>query len=97
MEILELSMASRSSKEISSPLRSSSSMKVVIPLWRKMPFKWLVKPLRVSSPLKLKNTSYLYRRLKEEEEAPLLVQKAIVMWIYRQKGERKKDVMKLEM
>ncbi len=60
-----------------------SQLKVVIPLWRKMPFKWLVKPLRVSSPLKLKNTSYLYWRLKEEDEALLLVKKAIVIWIYR--------------
>jgi hypothetical protein len=39
----------------------------------------------------------LYWRLKEEEEAHLLVKKAIVIWIYSQRGERKKDVMKLEM
>ena len=37
--------------------------------------------MRVFSPLKLKNTSYLHSRVKEEEEFAFLVRKAIVIWI----------------
>ena len=47
----------------------------------KNPFKLLVKFMRVFSPLKLKNTSYLHCRVKEEEEYAFLVRKAIVIWI----------------
>ena len=80
MELLELLMALRSSVEISSPHGSSSSIKVWIPFSFKKPFKWLVKSMRVSSPLKLKNTSYMYWWVIEEEEAHLFVRKAIVKW-----------------
>ena len=77
-------------------------MKVLIPLRRKIPFKLLVKPFRVSSPLKLKNTSYLHRWVKEEEKACLLVRRAIVIWMYRglirsKRKWRKKEVTKLKM
>ena len=37
--------------------------------------------MRVFSPLKLKNISYLHSRVKEEEEFAFLVRKAIVIWI----------------
>ena len=37
--------------------------------------------MQVFSPLKLKNTSYLHGRVKEEEEYAFLVRKAIVIWI----------------
>ena len=58
------------------------------PLSHKNPSKLLIKPLRVSSPLKHKNTSYLQCWVKEEEE-PL--RKAIVI-----REGRKKYVMKLD-
>ena len=51
--------------------------------------------MRVSPPLKLKNTSYLYWWLMEEEEARLFVRKAIVKWYVREdlkgRGERNLD------
>ena len=58
--------------------------------------------MRVSSPLKLKNTSYLDRWVEDKEKARLLVRRAIVIWIYRRlrrsKGKRrKKEVTKLKM
>ena len=58
--------------------------------------------MHVSSPLKLKNTSYMHWWLKEEEDAPLLVRRVIAIWIYRQwrrseRKRRKKYVTKLEM
>nr|TKS18326.1 citrate-binding protein-like [Populus alba] len=55
MEILDCSIAWRSAGAISFPLSSSSSI-------------WLVKVLRVSWPLKFKNTS-CFQQLVEEEEA----------------------------
>ena len=58
------------------------------PLSHKNPSKLLIKPLRVSSPLKHRNTSYLQCWVKEEEE-PL--RKAIVI-----REGRKKYVMKLD-
>ena len=80
-------MASRSSARISSPIGSFLSVKVLIPLSQKNPFKLLIKTLRVSSPLKHKNTSYLQCWVKEEEE-PL--KKAIVI-----REERKKYVIEI--
>jgi hypothetical protein len=52
---------------MSSPLLSPSSMKVFIPLLRKAVYKWPVKLDRVSSPLKLRNTSCSYETGTEEE------------------------------
>ena len=46
-----------------------------------MPLKIFVKLLRVSLPPKLTNTSYLHWWVKEEEESPLLIGKAMVIWI----------------
>ena len=75
-------------------------MKVLIPLRLKKPFKLLVKPLRVSSPLKLENTSYLDRWVKDKKRARLLVRRAIVIWIYRRlrrsKGKEKERSNEIE-
>ena len=58
-------------------------MKVWIPHWHKALYNWLVKPWQVSSPLKLKKTSkFLYWWVKEDDEAPLLVIRAIGDWGY---------------
>ena len=81
IEIPGLSMASKSFYEISSTLKCSLSRKMLIPWWYKTPIKILVKLLRVSSPLKFTNTSYLHWWVKEEEESPLLTGKAMVIWI----------------
>ena len=50
--------------------RFSSSLNVVKPLRSNAAYRWLVKFFRVSKPLKLTKTSYLYLRLGviEEEE-----------------------------
>ena len=79
-------MVWRSSFVISSPLWRLSSMKVLKPLSHKAWYKWLVKPKRVSSPLKLKKTSCLHRRVEEEDEGRTLVSKTMV--IYEQKVEK---------
>ena len=81
IEILELSMASKSLSKIFLLLKCSSSRKMLIPWWFKMPLKIFVKLLRVSLPPKLTNTSYLHRGVKEEEESPLLIGKAMVILI----------------
>ena len=71
-------MVLKSCAEIFAPLWSLSSMNVWIPLKRKASYKWLTKPWRVSSPLKLKKTSkFSGWWVKEEEEAPLLITRAI--------------------
>ena len=57
IETFDDSMALRSSIEICPPLIRLLSMKVLKPLSQRVLCKWLVKPLRVSSPLKLKKTS----------------------------------------
>ncbi|CAL8107929.1 unnamed protein product [Prunus armeniaca] len=52
---------------INSALSSSlSSRKALIPASDNAAWRWPVKPLRVSSPLKLKNTWY-FRVLEEED------------------------------
>ncbi|KAL8158237.1 hypothetical protein AgCh_002798 [Apium graveolens] len=54
--------------EISSPIRSSgSSMNVPMPTCFKALRKWPVKPLRVSIPLKLKNTFHCSGGLEVED------------------------------
>ena len=57
-----------SSGEIDFPLSSLSlSLKVKIPERCKATYRWSVKLLRVSSPLKLRKTSYIHR-LEEEDD-----------------------------
>ena len=53
--------------EIDFPLSSpSSSLKVIMPFRFKAAYKWSVKFLRVSWPLKLRNTSYFHWRVEGE-------------------------------
>ena len=66
---LDSSIAFKSAGEIDSPLSSSSSsLKVKIPLHCKVAYRWSVKLFRVSSPLKLRKTSYFHRGVKEEAD-----------------------------
>ncbi|PRQ31822.1 hypothetical protein RchiOBHm_Chr5g0039661 [Rosa chinensis] len=70
-DILDSLIALKSARDITSPLLSPLSMKVLIPLLRKAVYKWLVKVVRVSSPLKFRNTSYLYEMgIEEDGEEP---------------------------
>ena len=65
---LDSSIAFKSSGAIDVPrLSFSSSLKVDMPLCSKAVYRWSVNFLRVSSPLKLRNTSY-FPSLKQEEE-----------------------------
>ena len=65
---LDSSIAFKSSSEIDFSLSSfSSSLKVKIPFCCIAAYKWLVKPLRVSLPLKLRKTSNFHRDVEEED------------------------------
>ena len=67
---LDSSIAFKSSKEIDVPCLSfSSSLKVNMPFCFKPAYRWSVNFLRVSSPLKLRNTSYFHLLEEEEEDA----------------------------
>ena len=60
-------MAFKSSCEIGFPLSSfSSSLKVKTPFLFKASYRWSVKLLRVSSPLKLRKTSYFHLGVEEQ-------------------------------
>lgn len=61
-ENFDSSIALRSSEEMSFPLsRLLSSLNVTIPFRAKASYKWSTKLKRVSSPLKLRKTSYFHR------------------------------------
>uniref|UniRef100_A0A2P2PKF1 Uncharacterized protein n=1 Tax=Rhizophora mucronata TaxID=61149 RepID=A0A2P2PKF1_RHIMU len=64
---MDSSMAFKSPCEISSPLSRSLSTKDLIEFPSKAEWRWLVKLLRVSSPLKLKKTSNLNELVGKEE------------------------------
>ncbi|KAM1357751.1 hypothetical protein EV1_044474 [Malus domestica] len=67
--ILDPSISWSSSLCMFSPLLSCVSINVLIPALRNAMKRWSVKVLRVSSPLKLRNTSYFQRfELREEDE-----------------------------
>ena len=69
---IDSSIAFKSSGEIGFPLsRFLSSLKVKTPFCFKVAYRWSLKLLRVSSPLKLRKTSYFHLRLEEEEEDEL--------------------------
>ena len=68
IEILEPWIARTSSVVISSPLLSSSSIKALIPAFVNASWRWPVKFLRVSSPLKLMNTSWSEPFEKEDKD-----------------------------
>ena len=59
-----------------------SSLNVTIPLLSSAAYRWLTMVLRVSSPLKLRNTSYLDTRGTEEEEEDAIVEvvERFVLW-----------------
>ena len=62
-------IAFKSSGEIGFPIsRFSSSLKVAMPFCLKAVYKWSVKLVRVSSPLKLRKTSYFHRGVEDENE-----------------------------
>ena len=66
---LDSSIAFKSSGAIDVPCLSfSSSLKVNMPFCFKDLYRWSVNLLRVSSPLKLRNTSYFPPLEQEEEE-----------------------------
>ena len=65
---LDSSIAFKSSGAIDVPCLSfSSSLKVDMPFCFKVVYRWSVNFLRVSSPLKLRNTSY-FPPLEEEKQ-----------------------------
>ncbi|KAM2583693.1 hypothetical protein TB2_044775 [Malus domestica] len=67
--ILDPSISRSSSLCMFSPLVSWLSRNALIPALRNAMSRWPVKVLRVSSPLKLRNTSYFQRfELCEEDE-----------------------------
>ena len=71
---LDSSIAFKSSGEMDLPLSSfSTSLKVTMPFCIKPAYRWSVKPLRVSSPLKLRKTSYFHYGVEdgndEEDES----------------------------
>ena len=69
MANIDSSIAFKSSGEIGSPLlRFLSSLKVMMLFCFKIEYRWPVKFLQVSSPLKLKKTSFFHLRLEEREE-----------------------------
>ena len=64
---LDSSIAFKSSIDIYFPLSSSSlSLKVKMPFCFKAAYKWSVKLLWVSMPLKLRKTSYFHWAVEEE-------------------------------
>ena len=66
---LDFSIAFKSSDEIDFPVSSfSSSLKVKIPFCFKATYRWSVKLLRVSLPLKLRKTSYFHCGVEEEND-----------------------------
>ena len=68
-QILDPWIAALNDADINNPfLRSSVSLKVLTPAPVNVVYRWSVKVLRVSSPLKLKNTSYFLVLFEEEEE-----------------------------
>ena len=71
---LDSSIAFKSFDEIDFPFANfSSSLKVKMPFCFKEKYKWPVKPLWISSPLKLRNTSYVQQGEKEEDDEALSV------------------------
>ena len=77
IENLDSSIAFESTGEIDFPLSSlSSSLKVKMPFCFNVVYRWSVKALRVSSPLKLRNTSYFHwgvKDLEDDDDGALLV------------------------
>jgi len=69
IEISDSLMALTSAGEISSPFLSLWSIKVLILFWYKAAYRWALKVVQVSLPLKLKNTSHWEGEEEEEEEA----------------------------
>ena len=66
------SIAFKSSCETGSPLsRFLSSLKVKTPFCFKVTYRWFVKLLQVSSPLKLRKTLYFHLQLEQEKEEGL--------------------------
>ena len=64
---LDFSIAFKSSDEMNFPVSSfSSSLKVRMPFCFKATYRWSVNLLRVSSPLKLRKTSYFHYGVEEE-------------------------------
>ena len=61
------SIALKGSKIVFPRSSPSSSLKVIMPLQFKAAYKWSVKLLRVSSLLKLRNTSYFHWCVEEED------------------------------
>ena len=63
------SIAFKSSCELGSPLsRFLTSLKVLTPFCFKVVYRWSVKFLQVSSPLKLRKISYFHLWLEEEKD-----------------------------
>ena len=66
---LDSFIAFKSSGEIDFPIsRFSSSLKVTMPLCFKATNRWSVKLERVSSPLKLRKTSYFHQGVEDEND-----------------------------
>ena len=66
---LDSFIAFKSSGEIDFPLsRFSSSRKDTMPFCFKATYRWSVKLVRVSSPLKLRKTSYFHRGVEDEND-----------------------------
>lgn len=73
MANLDSSIARKSSGDIDAPLLSSgSSFKVLMPRHSSLSYQWPMKFLRVSSPLKLKKTSYFHWGVEDEPEPEAL-------------------------
>ena len=69
MANIDSSIAFKSSGEIGSPLsRFLSSLKVLTPFCFKVTYRWSVKFLQVSSPLKLRKRLYFHLWLEEEKD-----------------------------
>ena len=79
---LDSSIAFKSSGAMNVPrLSFSSSLKVDMPLRFKALYRWSVNFVRVSSPLKLRNTSYLHPREEEEDGDDDGIIKAMKEWM----------------
>ena len=66
---LDFSITFKSSGEIDFPLsRFSSSLKATVPFCFKATYRWSVKLVRVSSPLKLRKTSYFHSGVEDESD-----------------------------
>ena len=62
-------MALKSSVDMGFPFPSfSSSLKVIIPFSSKAAYRWSVKFFRVSSPLKLRKTSFIPRGVEVDDD-----------------------------